>query len=94
MSETIKSSRGVQLVKFPDGRFLVIADGEVLVETKVESYAVIEFEEAVEARDYRGKAQRVRERGFYDLQAMRTESSKRRAANARRTGGKGGRGGV
>lgn len=93
MSETINEKRGVRLVKLTDGRFAVIADGEVLVETKVESYATIEFNEAVEARDT-AKARRDRERAFYDMQAVRSDSFERRAANARKTGGKGGRGGV
>ena len=73
--------------------FLVLADGEVLVHTKVESYATIEFDEPVDARD-QGRARRVRERAFYDLQTMHIDPSEQRAANARRAGGKGGRGGV
>jgi hypothetical protein len=93
VSETIKESRGVRLVKLPDGRFLVIADGDVLVETKVESYAALEFDEAVEARDS-AQDRRHRERAFYDMQAVRSDSFDRRASNARKSGGKGGRGGV
>jgi hypothetical protein len=93
MSETIKERRGVRLVKLVDGQFVVIADGDVLVETKVLSYAEIEFDEAVEARDP-ARERRHRERAFYDMQGVRSDSFERRAANARKTGGKGGRGGV
>lgn len=93
MTEVIKERRGVQLVKLDDGKFVVIADGEPLIETKVESYALIEFDEAVESRDD-AKERRDRERAHYDMQAMRSDSFERRAANARKTGGKGGRGGV
>ncbi|MDV3215243.1 hypothetical protein [Mycobacterium avium] len=93
MSEIIKERRGVRLVQSADGRFAVIADGDVLVETKVLSYAEMEFDEAVEARDS-AKQRRHRERAFYDMQAVRSDSFERRATNARKTGGKGGRGGV
>lgn len=93
MSLVIRSKRGVSLTKSGDGTFRVIADDRALVETKVESYAEIVFEEAVEDRD-EARDRRLRERAHYDMQALRSESFARRAANARKTGGKGGRGGV
>lgn len=93
MSETLKASRGVQLLRLSNGRFQVVADGTIVVETAVDSYANIAYEEAVEARD-EGKERRRRERAHYDMQAVRSDSFARRAADARKTGGKGGRGGV
>lgn len=93
MNEVIKERRGVALVKLSNGRFAVIADGEAIVDTSVESYAQIEFEEAVAARDT-AKDRRDRERAFYDMQAVRSDSFERRSALTRKTGGKGGRGGV
>lgn len=84
---------GVQLVQLDDGKFAVIAGDQVLVETSVESLADLTYEDAVSERDP-AKEIRARERAHYDMQAMRSESFARRAANARKTGGKGGRGGV
>ncbi|MEU6558852.1 hypothetical protein [Nocardia nova] len=93
MSEPLKSSRGVQLLRLANGRFQVVADGTVVVETAVDSYANIAYDEAVDARD-ENKDRRQRERAHYDMQAVRSDSFARRAAAARKTGGKGGRGGV
>lgn len=84
---------GVRLVRQDDGRFVVLAGDEVLVETAVDTLATITYDEAVAERDP-AKELRARERAHYDMQAMRSESFARRAANARKTGGRGGRGGV
>lgn len=84
---------GVRLVRQDDGRFAVLAGDEVLVETAVDTLAAITYDEAVAER-HPAKDLRARERAYYDMQAMRSESFARRAANARKTGGKGGRGGV
>lgn len=42
----------------------------------------------------RARELRARECAHYTLQAVRSDAFERRAANARKTGGKGGRGGV
>lgn len=76
-----------------DGRYRVIAGGEVLVETSVESLATVTYDEAVEDRDP-AKELRRRERAHFEMQAVRSEAFDRRAANSRKSGGRGGRGGV
>ncbi len=87
------SKLGVRLCKAEDGKFIVQAGDEVLVQTAVESLAALTYDEAVQERDP-AKELRARERAHFDLQAMRSGSFARRAANARKKGGKGGRGGV
>lgn len=91
LRESTKS--GVQLVRRGNGKFAVLAGEVVLVETAVESLADLTYNEAVAERDP-AKELRARERAHYEMQAIRSESFARRAANARKTGGKGGRGGV
>ena len=91
LRENAKS--GVKLVRNDAGKYAVLAGDEVLVETGVESLATLTYDEAVEDRDP-AKDIRARERAYYEMQAMRSESFARRAANARKTGGRGGRGGV
>lgn len=91
LRENAKS--GVRLVRRDNGKFAVLAGDEVLVETAVESLATLTYDEAVAERDP-AKELRARERAHYEMQAMRSESFARRAAAARKTGGKGGRGGV
>lgn len=76
-----------------DGRHVVTAGGEVLVVTAVDTLAQMTYEEAVEERDP-ARLRRERERAHYDMQAVRSEAFERRAANARKKGGRGGRGGV
>jgi hypothetical protein len=63
------------------------------VVTKVESLAELTYEEAVNDNDPAAEF-RARERAHYDMQAMRSESFAHRAKASRKTGGKGGRGGV
>lgn len=76
-----------------DGKHTVAVSGEIVVHTAVESLARITYEEAVAERDP-ARRLREKERAHYDMQAARSESFARRAANARKKGGKGGRGGV
>lgn len=76
-----------------DGKHVVTAAGEVLVATTVDTLARMTYEEAVKERDP-ARLRRERERAHYDMQAVRSEAFERRAANARKTGGRGGRGGV
>ena len=83
----------VTLSEKDDGRFVVMAGKEVLVETAVDTLAQIVFDEAVEERDPAREA-RARECAHYEMQLMRSESFARRTASARKKGGRGGRGGV
>lgn len=88
----IKSKFGVEL-RQDEEWFTVIRDGDELVRTRVLTLAELEYAEAVEAADPKREA-RAKERAFYDMQRSRSESFARRAASARKSGGKGGRGGV
>lgn len=77
-----------------EGDTFVVRQGEVeLVRTKVETLASVTYDEAVAEADPKRET-RAKERAFYDMQRARSESFARRASNARKTGGKGGRGGV
>lgn len=76
-----------------DGKHVVTAGDEVLVVTAVDTLAKMTYEEAVEERAP-ARRRRERERAHYDMQAVRSEAFERRAANARKKGGRGGRGGV
>lgn len=77
-----------------DGRFHLVVDGTVVYSTRVEASAVIEYEEVRDARREAALAVLHREQGYFDAQRLRSESSGRQAAAARRKGGKGGKGGV
>lgn len=79
--------------KRPDGKHIVTAGGEILVETSVDTLAKITYEEAVDERDP-AKEVRRREQEHFDMQAARSDSFARRTANAQKKGGRGGRGGV
>ena len=61
--------------------------------TRVESLAIINYDEAVDEADPKREA-RAKERAYFDMQRSRSESFARRASTARKSGGKGGRGGV
>lgn len=76
-----------------DGKHVVTAGDDVLVETAVDTLAEMLYKEAVEQRDP-AKEIRERERAYYEMQAVRSDSFERRAAGARKKGGRGGRGGV
>lgn len=96
MTDVVKRNKdgSVWLLKEPDDHFTVVVDGEEVLRTTVLSAAEIYFNEAVEDRLAATRELRARERAHYDLQAVRSDSFARRAASARKTGGKGGRGGV
>lgn len=89
----LRAAHGVELHVEDGGVFVVFRDEEELVRTKVESLARLTFEEAAEEADPMREV-RAKERAFYDMQRARSESFARRAGHARKTGGKGGRGGI
>ncbi|WP_336670099.1 hypothetical protein [Tsukamurella sp. USMM236] len=84
---------GVRWELSDEGKHVVTAAGEVLVITVVDTLAEMTYDEAIEERDPVRRL-RERERAHYDMQAVRSDSFARRAANSRKKGGKGGRGGV
>lgn len=88
----IRSRFGVEL-RLDGEWYSVTKDDTEIVRTRVESLAEIDFAEAVEAADPKRDA-RAKERAYFDMQRARSESFARRATNARKGGGKGGRGGV
>lgn len=77
-----------------DGQYHLIADGEVIESTPVLALAEILYQELAEERSAPARERLAREMAHRDIQAMRSESFERRAANERKTGGRGGRGGV
>lgn len=83
----------VRWEKRDDGKHIVTAGGVVLVVTAVDTLAKVTYEEALAERDP-ARLLRARERAYYDMQAARSDSFERRTANARKKGGRGGRGGV
>jgi hypothetical protein len=76
-----------------DGYHELLHGAKSLVLTGVETLAEITYEEAVREHDPAAEA-REGERAHFEMQAMRSESFARRAKTARKSGGKGGRGGV
>ena len=90
----VRSKFGVELHLDGEGWYrVVLGDGSEVVRTRVESLAVISYDEAVAEADPKREA-RAKERAYFDMQRARSESFARRAVNARKAGGKGGRGGV
>lgn len=77
-----------------DNRYHVIVDNEIVYSTKVLAAAEVYYEEQREARSEQARARLAAERAHYDMQAVRSDAFARRAANARKKGGRGGRGGV
>jgi len=77
-----------------DGRYHVVVDGVVFHSTKVLTSAEVVFDELAERRSAEARERRAREQAHYTMQAVRSDSFARRAAHHRKTGGRGGRGGV
>lgn len=84
---------GVSLVLTDDQRFQVLAGDEVLADTKVDSYAMIAYDEAVAERTEEHRRRLTDERIQYEVNAVRGSSMKK-ATSRRGNGGRGGRGGV
>lgn len=92
----VKESRtaGVALLLDQDaGEWIVLVRGAEFLRTRVESLARITYDEQRETNDP-ARESRARERAHYEMQAVRSDSFARRAGQARKKGGKGGRGGV
>jgi hypothetical protein len=89
----LRSAHGIELHEHEDGYFFVQRGNDQLVRTRVLSLAKITFEEASQEADPMREV-REKERAYFDMQRARSESFARRAGAARKTGGRGGRGGV
>jgi hypothetical protein len=86
-----------------DGRFHVVLDCNVVFSSKAKSAALTHYRRlrddllrnaGIEQRTPDPEETKRREREFYDLQAVVSESMRQRTVNAKRKGGKGGSGGV
>jgi hypothetical protein len=77
-----------------DGRYHVVHAGETVCSTRVLAAAEVEYDDLVERLTAGSRELRARENAHYNMQAVRSDSFDRRAAKARKTGGRGGRGGV
>lgn len=77
-----------------DDRYHVVVDGAVVHSTRVLTSAEIVFDELAEARSAGARQRRAREQAHYTMQAVRSDSFARRTAQTRKSGGRGGRGGV
>lgn len=91
MSDVIRTTRDetIQLLKKASGRYVVMAAGEVVIETSVLSAAEIFYEEEVEKTKANSRELLRRERAHADVRAILSDSSSRRGLEARRKGGKG-----
>jgi hypothetical protein len=88
----------------PDNRrFYVLLEGEVIFDSPSKSAALARYRELRESLLREAgirpaapdpEATKRREREFYEMQAVRADSYKRREKKAQEKGGKGGRGGV
>jgi hypothetical protein len=76
-----------------DGRYHVLVEGVVVYSTKVLAAAEAEFDDLVLQKTSSSRSQLAREQVHFALQAIQSESAFQRAARAKKTGGKGGRGG-
>jgi hypothetical protein len=77
-----------------DGCYHVIVDGKIVYSTRVQSSALVEYDDIVFERDRPYAERRARERAHSDFQGARSQSLQRMRASTRKTGGRGGRGGV
>ena len=90
--EVLRHSKaaGIALVLTEDAKFQVRSGDEVLIETKVQSYAEIAYDEAVDERTVDLQARRNAEQAQLEINAVRSSSLKK-AGTVRRKGGWAGR---
>lgn len=72
-----------------DGRYHVVVDGEIVLSTKVEAAALVEFEDRCEARKAHGRALLRREREASDANSHRRGAWAEKSARDSRKGGRG-----
>jgi len=95
-SQTVKGRPryGVVLELDRDGTYHVLVDGEVTFSSRVLAAAEIAYDDALEPRSRQARELRAKEKAYFAAQAVATEAARKKAAAAKRSGGKGGRGGV
>lgn len=91
LKESVRS--GVLWEQDDDGKNVVRAGGDVLVETGVEALAKLIYDEAVLERDP-ARELRERERAHWDVEDARWGGFRERSTKNKGKSGKGGRGGV
>jgi hypothetical protein len=84
----------IQLVVDANGRYAVKVADQVVFESRVLTAAEIYYAEEVDKHRAVKRDILARERAHFDAQALHSEASARKSAQARRKGGKGGSGGV
>jgi hypothetical protein len=91
VAEVIRSTQDatIRLVKEVNGRYVVIASGQTVIETSVLSAAEIFYDEEVDRSKSKSREILKRERADADARAILSDSSARRGLEARRKGGKG-----
>lgn len=89
-----KPRYGVTLLIDGEGLFRVVVDGQQIFTSRVQAAAEIAFDEAVEPRARSTRDLRAREQAHFAAQAIAASAAKQKATAARRSGGKGGKGGV
>jgi predicted ATPase len=96
VTEEVRSTRDgyVQLVIGANGRYAVQVAEQVVFESRVLAAAEIYYTEEVDKHRAAKRDILARERAHFDAQALHSEASARKSAQARRKGGKGGSGGV
>jgi len=88
-----KPKIGLSLVE-QDGQYNVVHAGEIVCSTRVLAAAEVEYDDLLARLTAGSRELRARENAHYTMQAVRSDAFDRRAAKARKTGGRGGRGGV
>src|SRR4051812_43773593 len=94
-NEPLKMSIERDTVDVPrDGRYHLVHAGDVIFSSRVLAAVEVEYEDLKETLTATARELRAKERAHYDMQGVRSDSYVRRSANARKKGGRGGRGGV
>lgn len=96
MTQVVRSTNDnhIQLVVDANGRYAVKVAEKVVFESRVLTAVEIYYAEEVDKHRAFNRGILARERAHFDLQAVHSDASARKAAHAHRKGGKGGRGGV
>ena len=72
-----------------DGRYHLLADGEIVLSTPVEALALAELEEAKAARQAQGRESLKREMAASDVRAFRATNYAEKQSRDRKKGGRG-----
>jgi hypothetical protein len=96
MNQIVKAKprHGVVLELDGDGIYHVAVDGEVTYSSRVLAAAEIAYEDALEPRTRPARELRAKEQAHFAATAIAADAARQKAAAAKRSGGKGGKGGV